>query len=167
MNLWQVLGQKAATPSTVLPPGIPEEQQEALRQSMSLKAAVAARELRSLSMRQAGQQQGPEQQVGLICWPRSNFIDLPDFTIIETLKTLQVNGQGWLSPEQLPACCDARVQQQAVLAVWTACVDLQAPVAEVRLRQPLKEPRFRLLGPSHHMIAESQCPSSQIEGVSS
>ena len=64
MNLWQVLGQKAATPSTVLPPGIPAEQQEAMRQSMSLKAAEAARELRSLSMRQASQQQGQGQQVG-------------------------------------------------------------------------------------------------------
>ena len=64
MNLWQVLGQKAATPSTVLPPGIPAEQQEALRQSMCLKAAEAATELRALSMRQAGQQQGPGQQVG-------------------------------------------------------------------------------------------------------
>ena len=64
MNLWQVLGQEAATPSTVLPPGIPAEQQEALRQSMCLKATEAATELRALSMRQAGQQQGPGQQVG-------------------------------------------------------------------------------------------------------
>eukprot|EP00891_Asterochloris_glomerata_P008852 jgi/Astpho2/8852/Aster-x1545 len=62
MNLWQVMGQKAATPSTVLPPGIPAEQQEALRQSMCLKAAEAATELRALSMRQAGQQQGQGQQ---------------------------------------------------------------------------------------------------------
>lgn len=67
MNLWQVMGQKAATPSTVLPPGIPAEQQEALRQSMCLKAAEAATELRALSMRQAGQQQGQGQQVGLVC----------------------------------------------------------------------------------------------------
>ena len=91
MNLWQVLGQKAATPSTVLPPGVPEELQEAMRQSMSLKAAEAARELRSLSMRQAGQQQGPGQQVGLIC------------------SENPVCAQGRLSPVQLPVCCDVRV----------------------------------------------------------
>ena len=101
MNLWQVLGQKAATPSTVLPPGIPAEQQEALRRSMCLKAAEAATELRALSMRQASQHQGLGQQVGV---------------------SSAVGGQRWLSPEQLPAGCYVRVQRPDVLAVWTACL---------------------------------------------
>lgn len=50
-----------------------------------------------------------------------------------------MKGQGRFSPEQLPACCDVRVRQVALLAVWTACPDQKAPAeAEVRLQQLLK-----------------------------
>ena len=50
-----------------------------------------------------------------------------------------MKGQGRFSPEQLPACCDVRARQVALLAVWTACPDQKAPAeAEVRLQQLLK-----------------------------